>query len=1000
MDQPGGPVFGRQQFDDIFQRDASVRGSGRLAANQQQPTQSVQPQARPSSPAYNSSEVELPSREARPAPVSSSTETVRNMQTRPGELAAPSDETSSVSRETRRIKAAQELDQLEREVRGQLGAGGVAEAEQLFKQEKARQAEIDRDGATFLEVQDRGPKTLGLPRDMDLLAEVRDDTVYAAITSLALKAAGRRQVYRVPDGFRGLLTKVDGSGGQLMISGEVAEGDFILHLFREETINAIHAMERLLSSDGFQTKVTAHFSVRIPRRRAEALRDFIETYVDGRSHLSLPLLKDRLNPLLRDVLGAQVKARPAGELNGTLPVDEAESELADRIRRSPLGHGLEFLGLNRIEAESPEFAQEQERKLREAREAEVRAVRDRERSEAERAEAARREEQALRAAEEQARKIEREGALRALAEKQAAGQELSREELGLLLDAARHKRRMHQMDLEREKLERERELDQLERLHRSEKLNAASALQRMGAEHEMEFDRQKLADYSGMVEEARVRLQEDRLEAYILTIKDEGEKVRLIEKMLDIKAARDLTDEQYSRLLASQQARSGSLRAVLPPELTTTRVNESSRRAAVPAISPQTVAQPAALSPSLSSDHTQRDDVWATPHPSMESQRQPQASARQREQLAPAEQFRSQQLPPVEASGVSRPMAQMAANAYSQHTAAVDLHAEHSRLANAIAMPHGGGEPELAWVLMAAGRRVYYSAYSTTGRLTPPGLLVDLSNESLGSLRSLQLIDLNGRRTLLAGARRGIYAIDAQSRKVDAYPLDAFNPDTGVNAVVAVQGKYYGTHSQYGLLRWSIPAPGTPATRFFPQFTEGARTVRSLFLDEGRWPTFACGRMLLAIEHGFTPAVAAKYDGAPSVIVCAISRKGEEPRHPGWFFAVCEDGTLVCWKKDEPRNCRMLSRIGEPVSDATPSTDGKSLVIATKSRHILLYDTERGVFARYDSPVEIRHAREYGSHLVGLTADRNTLLVWDSRGTGQPSAEITLPESAYDLMGV
>jgi hypothetical protein len=263
----------------------------------------------------------------------------------------------------------------------------------------------------------------------------------------------------------------------------------------------------------------------------------------------------------------------------------------------------------------------------------------------------------------------------------------------------------------------------------------------------------------------------------------------------------------------------------------------------------------------------------------------------------------------------------------------------------------------------------------------------------------LQLIDLNGRRMLVAGARRGLYVIDPTSRHVDAYPLDAFNPDTGVNAIIAVQGKFYGTHSQYGLMRWSIPAPGTPATRFFAQYTEGARTVRSLFLDEGRWPTFACGRMLLAVEHGFTPAIAAKYEGAPSVIVCAMSRRDDDPQQPGWFFAVCEDGSLVCWKKDEPRNCRVLARIGEPVSDATVSTDGRSLVISTKSRHILLYDTERGVFARYDSPLDIRHAREYGSNVVGLSADRSSLVVWESRGNGQPTSEIQLPEPAYDILG-
>lgn len=976
VESPRGP-FGGEQFSDIFSKDASVRNSGRAATP-----------ASPKPASLNDSEVELPPRESPPARRSDSTETARNLN-RPGEVPTPSDESSTISRETRRIKAAKELDALEREVRGQLGAGGVAEAEHLLRQERARQAELDRDIAKKAEVSERGPRVLGIPTDLDLLAEVRDDTVYAAVTSQALKTAGRRQVYRVPDGFRGLMTGLDGSGSRMMLSGEVAEGDFILHLFREDTINAIQALERLVSSDGFQTRLTAHFSVRIARRRADALRDFIETYADGRSHLSLPLLKDRLNPLFREILGAQAKSRPAAELNGPLPLDEAEAELADRIRRSPLGHGLEFLGLNRLEAESPEYIEEQERRIREAREAEQRAARERELAESQRIEAVQREERERQQAEEQARRMEREGALRALAEKQAAGQELSREELGLLLDAARHKRRMHQMDLEREKIERERELDQLERLHRSEKLNADAALQRMGAEHEIDFDRQKLADYASMVEESRVRLQEDRLEAYILTIKNEAEKVRLIEKLLDIKAARELTDEQYSRLLASQQSRFGSTRtpnteAEREPE----RLSESSRRAPAP--------------------------------PVMEAERAPDPRFAAASQFRPAEQspfqpvqrqsspvlnptpgveqpaWQSQQLPPAEASGISRPM-NRAAGAYARHAAAAEQHDQLIALANRLAQPHGG-EAELAWVLMAAGRRVYFAPVGAAGT-QQPGLLADLSGENLGSLRSLQLIELNGRRMLVAGARRGLYVIDPLTRRTESYPLDAFNPDTGVNAAIAVQGKYYGTHSQYGLLRWSIPAPGTPATRFFAQYTEGARTVRSLFLDEGRWPTFACGRMLLAVEHGFTPAIAAKYEGAPSVLVSVMSRRDSDPRQPGWFFAVCEDGSLVCWRKDEPRNCRVLARIGEPVSDATVSTDGRSLVIATKSRHILLYDTERGVFARYDSPVDIRHAREFGSGVVGLSADRNSILLWDSRGNGQPMAEIQLPEPAYDILG-
>ncbi len=789
-------------------------------------------------------------------------------------------------------------------------------------------------------------------QEPETIPEVRSDTIYARVTSAGLRAAGSALRYDVPKGFFGILLESRDARPKLMLSGERASGEFALHLFREGTINLSQSLRELPTADGFKAAAEVLYSVRLPGTAMQSLDAFVSGVVEGRQHLSKPILQQRYARMLADLVGQRVRELDAAtiEADGLGPnaAEAIEEEISDRLARLPAAPGLEFLGVAGVEATVPDYQHHLEKQAvleRRRREEEARA--------AEEAEKAARE--AERSAKEATRKAELDAQLRAIAEKEVLGRELTREELGLLLDSARHRRTIERLGQEKEQLERSRELDRLQQLVREDHLSSEAALSKLETERTLELDKAVLSEYVALVGQARARLEDDHLVVHVMRLQDEKLRASLLTQLMLKDAAKTMSPEAFEKYCEV--------------------LKESARLPAADS-SKESSSEPTS---------TRQSQVEAVPE---RSNPVPEPEAAPAE--APAVPVRGQQ--------VTRPGAAPLTEQSSQ-TQVGGIAAARVRCLAALRNSEDDKAGQAHWVLLAGGRRVFFCELLGGGRSTAVGTLLSIEDGPLGSLRSLRLFEIDGQRRLVAGARRGLYAHDPSNGQFLPYPIEgAFNPTFGVNAVVPFRGKFYATHSEYGLLRWTIAAPRNPANLLLRDITKAHASSRSLFVDADTWPTFACGTTIVAVKHDFVPGLAALYEKSHSPIVSVLPLRLSNELGDGFFYAVCEDGTVIRWHIKMPNNPEPVWQMGVNCTDASPTADGSGFVLCGGEPWVRVFDAQQRMVATYYAPLPIRCAREAGGHLLGLSDDRTLLYVWDSMGDGKPVAEVPLPEPCLDLI--
>ena len=787
------------------------------------------------------------------------------------------------------------------------------------------------------------------PLNLLELPVVNERTAYAVVTHDALRAHGQRLEYVVPDGFRGFAISDEGEEA-MVLPGEKVSGHFHLHLLRDGTMNLKLPVGGLTCADGYQVEAKVRYSVKLPAMRTEGIKEFVLSNGEGRSELSSAVLKHRFDHEIRRSIATWVADQSVEELLKEPDRASLEAHVLRDLTRIQQDSTVDVLGIDAVSFESRDFRAATEKEAKEVRKVE-----------------------------DEKKRIELEKVIA----REETGAELSREELTEVLDAVRRKRELKELEHEKEKLERERAINHLHEEYHREKHNLEAAMRKLLNENEMEIDRIKFDEYLRMTAEVRDRLKEDRIEFYIQQIQDERLKAELLKRLIE----RDMSPEQLRELAEIEKARSQRLASLgistdsvsgimAAPETGATTMGDATLQQAIAPekevsqasealkpISQQGPAPVEAPQPGLAPlQSQQRENAPAHPAPA-ESPLQAQAEAQ-------TEAKPNEKLPLID----------------TVHAAIEKINANTSQ-------PQATSQAGLQKMLIAAGRTIYESDLHGSGRATEAAPWLTMADQPLGSLRSLRIETINGQSMLLAGARRGLYTIDVDTRRVTTYPLEAaFNPLTGVNAVAAFQGKYYATHSQFGLLRWSIPGANHPASQLLPESTESARSVRSLFIDDDYWPTFACGRSLIAIEHGPDVRVVAQYTGAPAEITLAASMGTR-------FFAACSDGNVVFWEKDKPDRCQPFTRVQEGISGCTLSPDGKHFVIASRIYSLRVLNLETRVIARYDAPQPMLMGREFGSHLFGITRDRSTLYLWESFGNGHPVTEVPLPEPGYDVCG-
>ncbi|MDL1875525.1 hypothetical protein FBQ85_10230, partial [Cytophagia bacterium CHB2] len=303
-----------------------------------------------------------------------------------------------------------------------------------------------------------------------------------------------------------------------------------------------------------------------------------------------------------------------------------------------------------------------------------------------------------------------------------------------------------------------------------------------------------------------------------------------------------------------------------------------------------------------------------------------------------------------------------------------------------------------ALCLVASGRRVY--AMDPLRQKSLEDLPLDLNFDPgrLGSLRSVRMGGEGRDRLCLAGARNGVYTMLLAHRKAAReYPIGSnVEARTGVNAAVLYRNFIYATHSEFGLLRWPLLQPYSPAVHVMPDLTSRFSTTRGLTLFDERL-LFANGPTVLLLEqglaHGAALRVAARYPGTRHEVTALA--------HDGQYVLVADAaGDVYVWEPRQGTPPLLAFRAGKAVGELAATTlsgDRKCLLVALKSTVMPMLFQDGSTAREFIAPEPIRSCDVLEGVVVGLSRDRMRVFAWRENRPEWPQWQFQFTEPVLDL---
>jgi len=322
----------------------------------------------------------------------------------------------------------------------------------------------------------------------------------------------------------------------------------------------------------------------------------------------------------------------------------------------------------------------------------------------------------------------------------------------------------------------------------------------------------------------------------------------------------------------------------------------------------------------------------------------------------------------------------------------VHVHLGGAESVEALLGQRGAGRLKARMVYVACGREI--RAYNPASRFSQsdPANVYTLP-DAMGGARSVRLLKVGDSLWILAGARCGVVAFDAQSGQARVYPF----PDAsraGANSATVLGEFVYATHSGLGLLRW--PLGGGDATPLFLDVFRGAATVRGVHATSK-------GQLLLCADASVY-RVSPDEPGARPVPFAApgVKELVGAVEHGPHLYAASLDGQVLRWPADIPgRPDTTLATLGPRVYciSLAQMADGPHLVLGTKSPSVTLvklaaphsraeYHTAGGVAARW--------ARAASDLLVATDGDGMRLFFWTPIAPERPDREIVVTRSSRE----
>lgn len=262
----------------------------------------------------------------------------------------------------------------------------------------------------------------------------------------------------------------------------------------------------------------------------------------------------------------------------------------------------------------------------------------------------------------------------------------------------------------------------------------------------------------------------------------------------------------------------------------------------------------------------------------------------------------------------------------------------------------------------------------------------------IGPLRSVRVMESGDERTVLVGARRGVYLLNGEFSLTRQFAFDKpASPRGGVNAAILVDASVYATHSEAGLRRWAVrPVPGEAGgdaaadkgTPCLEQLTTGAKSVRDVQSDGGGAIWFSIDSRVAGWRPDSAEAPVLLTAPAEVTALCVAD---------GWVCAGFKDGSIFRWPIRAPHD---LTELRGPTGHAVESLHwlaggGIARLLAADRRPVLdllvIGDAYRG---EYRAAAPLRWAWASDDWIVAANDNRDRLLLWRPSEPQSPAAVV------------
>jgi hypothetical protein len=297
-------------------------------------------------------------------------------------------------------------------------------------------------------------------------------------------------------------------------------------------------------------------------------------------------------------------------------------------------------------------------------------------------------------------------------------------------------------------------------------------------------------------------------------------------------------------------------------------------------------------------------------------------------------------------------------------------------------------------LLASASEKSLATLYAVAGpyliridpRQAPPRpVLIELPRE-LGPLRSVQPATLDGASVLLIGARGGVMLVAAQDpTNVRSYALPELQSPLGFNSVAVAGRSIWASHSEAGIVRWSLDDPAAaPAA----ETLAAARQVRAL--DESR-VIYAAGNAVSV--HDGTHALPLPAASPAEVIAILPVQRSVIVVHADGVIATIDPAAMTV--QDVRRRNTPLDAAG-----LLPWLGDVRLLLATESGPIDCIGLDDPLVTQYLSPYRgIKMVEACTDLIAAVTPDRQRIVVWHTWDEQRPLGDIHVTSAARHRIG-